>query len=106
MFQKNADGIPIDAWESNENGIPDYLQPNPLNENDYLVIYNALSLDDSNAVNYIFTIKNIENYPHNIVAVYDTWGNKVYKTHTYITKTKIFLKEKLQIIHDIKMESK
>ncbi|MDR7370343.1 gliding motility-associated C-terminal domain-containing protein [Flavobacterium aquidurense] len=86
----NGNGLPDDAKDSDGNGVPDYLQPNISSANDDLVVYNALSPDDANAVNDVFTIKNIEKYPDNIVAIYDRWGNKVYETHGYNQNGNVF----------------
>lgn len=89
----DGNGIPADAKDSDGNGIPDYLQPSINTSDDDLVVYNAVSPDDSNGMNDVFTIKNIENYPDNTVTIYDRWGNKVYETTHYNQNGNIFTGE-------------
>lgn len=89
----DGNGIPDDAKDSDGNGVADYLQPSTATSDDDLVVYNAVSPDDSNGLNDAFTIKNIENYPDNTVTIYDRWGNKVYETSHYNQNGNIFIGE-------------
>ena len=89
----DGNGIPADAKDSDGNGIPDYLQPSINTSDDDLVVYNAVSPDDSNGMNDVFKIKNIENYPDNTVTIYDRWGNKVYETTHYNQNGNVFTGE-------------
>ena len=86
----NGDGSPSDAKDSDGDGVPDYLQPSISGSNDDLIIHNALSPDDGNSLNDVFSIKNIENYPDNTVTIYDRWGIKVYETQGYNLNGNIF----------------
>jgi hypothetical protein len=87
----NGDGKVDDAFDSDANGIPDYLQPyiDP-NPNDDLIVYNAIAPDGSSALNAVFTIENIEKYPDNTVIIFDRWGNKVYETNGYNQNGNVF----------------
>jgi hypothetical protein len=87
----NGDGKVDDAFDSDGNGTPDYLQPyiNP-NPNDDLIIYNAVAPDGSSSLNAVFTIENIEKYPDNTVIIFDRWGNKIYETNGYNQNGNVF----------------
>ncbi len=47
-----------------------------------LFIYNGFSPNNDNKNDY-FKIKNIEKYPNNHIAIYNRWGNRIYKKDTY-----------------------
>jgi hypothetical protein len=86
----NGNELPDDAVDSDGNGIPDYLQPNNSSSSDDLIVYNAVAPDGGNALNAVLTIENIENYPDNIVMIFDRWGIKVYETRGYNQNGNVF----------------
>ncbi len=47
-----------------------------------LIIYTGVSPNDD-GVNDVFFIENIEDYPNNIVSVYNRWGNEVFYQKSY-----------------------
>jgi hypothetical protein len=91
----NGDGYPEDAYDSDSNNIPDYLQPNNGNPNlgDELEIFNGISPDNGNYEDGVFIIRNIEKYPDNVVTIYDRWGNQVYETIGYNLHGNVFIGE-------------
>lgn len=99
----DGDGKVDDAFDSDENGIPDYLQPYiNTNLNDDLIIYNAITPDGSSVLNAVFTIENIENYSDNTVVIFYRWGIKSMKPMVTI-KMGMYLRERLQEIQDMEM---
>ena len=78
----NLDGDPIDAFDSNFNSIPDYLEVNNKFELDEIEIYNAFS-PNGDGINDVFTIRNIEFYPENEILIFNRWNQIVYKTTNY-----------------------
>jgi gliding motility-associated-like protein len=78
----NLDGDPIDAFDSNFNSIPDYLEVNNKFEIDEIEIYNAFS-PNGDGINDVFTIRNIEFYPENEILIFNRWNQIVYKTTNY-----------------------
>ncbi len=47
-----------------------------------LIIYTGVSPNDD-GVNDVFFIENIENYPNNIVSIFNRWGNEVFYQKSY-----------------------
>ncbi|PIF30124.1 gliding motility-associated-like protein [Flavobacterium sp. 9] len=86
----NGDGLTNDAWDSNNNGIADYLDPFIANPVDEIIIYNAISPYNSDGLNDTFVIEKIELYPDNIVEIYDRWGKVVYETKGYNQNKNVF----------------
>ena len=78
----NLDGDPIDAFDSNFNSIPDYLEVNNKFELDEIEIYNAFS-PNGDGINDVLTIRNIEFYPENEILIFNRWNQIVYKTTNY-----------------------
>lgn len=76
------DGIPDDSEgndsDCNNNGIPDYLDPEPCD----VFVPQGLS-PNSDGSNDAFVIENIENYPNNTLMIFNRWGNKVYEKRPY-----------------------
>ncbi len=49
---------------------------------DSIIIYNGIS-PNGDAVNDFFTIENIEQFPDNVLTIYNRWGNKVFQKQGY-----------------------
>ncbi len=78
----NGDGNPIDAIDSNGNGIPNYLEPNnSLNGEDGITVYEAIS-PNSDGLNDVLIIEGIENI-ENHLSIYNRWGTEVFRTKNY-----------------------
>ncbi|MCH2195388.1 gliding motility-associated C-terminal domain-containing protein [Kordia sp.] len=79
----NGDGDSSDATDANDNGTPDYLEPNNSSTSeDDLEIFNAVT-PNGDGDNDVFTIRNIELFPDNQVRIYNRWGVLVYETKGY-----------------------
>jgi gliding motility-associated-like protein len=79
----NIIGRPFD---SNGNGIPDYLEVNSYNlsnSDDGLEIFNGVSPSSDDIKNNVFTIRNIEKYPNNTLQIFNRWGVLVYDADSY-----------------------
>lgn len=86
----NIIGQPFD---SNGNGIPDYLEVNNYylsNYDDGLEIFNGVSPTSDDIKNNVFTIRNIEAYPNNTLQIFNRWGVVVYEVDGYGTNNKYF----------------
>jgi gliding motility-associated-like protein len=81
---------PIVPFDSNGNGIPDYLEVNnhTVSEDD-LEIFSAVS-PNGDGDNDVFVIRNIESYPDNTVSIYNRWGVAVYEVDGYGKDNKFF----------------
>jgi gliding motility-associated-like protein len=81
---------PIIPFDSNGNGIPDYLEVNnyTVSEDD-LEIFSAVS-PNGDGDNDVFVIRNIESYPDNTVSIYNRWGVAVYEVDGYGKDNKFF----------------
>ena len=82
--------VPDDAFDSDGNGIPDYLQPNngDSTSDDDLEIFNALS-PNGDGTNDVFTIRNIENFPENELQIFNRWG-VIAVSYTHLTLPTIY----------------
>ena len=77
---------PTRPFDSNGNGIPDYLEVNNHNESnseDDIEIFNGVSPTSDDIKNNVFTIRNIEKFPNNTVEIYNRWGVLVYQVSGY-----------------------
>lgn len=77
-------------WDSNGNGIPNYLEPNnhvPAEDN--VVVYNLLT-PNGDGENDILIINNIELYPENSLEIFNRWGAQVYGVNGYGHNGKFF----------------
>lgn len=78
--------------DSNDNGIPNYLDPD-LGETtvgeDELDPINVIT-PNGDTIHDVFTIKYIENYPNNTVRIYNRWGVMVFQTKSYNTSGNVF----------------
>ncbi len=77
---------PTHPFDSNGNGIPDYLEinnHNSSNSEDDLEIFNGVSPTSDDVKNSVFTIRNIEKYPNNTLEIYNRWGVLVYEVSGY-----------------------
>jgi gliding motility-associated-like protein len=70
--------------DSNNNGIPDFLEPNNGNPSsqDGIEVFQLLT-PNGDGDNDVFVIRNIENFPNNSVQIFNRWGVKVYETTGY-----------------------
>lgn len=84
----NNNGLDEDAFDADNDGIKDYLDPNnfvPSSNPDpsrAIEVYNALS-PNGDGYNDVFTIRNIELYPENELIIFNRWGKEIYKTEAY-----------------------
>ncbi|WP_300980420.1 Ig-like domain-containing protein [Nonlabens sp.] len=74
---------PTKPLDSNDNGIPDYLEinNNQPSEDDLEVFTLVTPNDDGD--NDVLVIRNIELYPDNNIEIYNRWGVKVYACNGY-----------------------
>ncbi len=79
----SGDGNPDDAFDTDGNGIPDYLEPNgPTGEGeDGITVFTGMS-PNGDGVNDVFIISGIERL-ENTLEIYNRWGVKVYGTKNY-----------------------
>lgn len=54
-----------------------------------IFVYNAVT-DNNDGKNDYFMIKNIQNYPDNVVRIFDRWGKEIYHTENYDSNGNIF----------------
>ncbi len=88
---QNGDGNPDDAYDSDFDGTPDFLEYNSFNDKseDDLEIYNAIS-PNGDGMNDIMIIRNINLYPDNQLIIYNRWDQKVYETFNYGSNNNVF----------------
>lgn len=72
--------------DSNENGIPDYLEPNI---EDDIEVFNVIT-PNGDGIHDVLRIGNIENYPNNTVKIYNRWGVLVFVTKAYNSAGNVF----------------
>lgn len=82
----NADGNYAND-DSNENGIPDYLEPNRLE--DEIEVFNVIT-PNGDGMHDVLTIVGLENFPENSIRIYNRWGVLVYTTNAYNTEGNVF----------------
>ncbi len=81
---------PTAPFDSNGNGIPDYLEVNNHTpSDDDLEIFNLVT-PNGDGDNDVFVIRNIERYPENELEIYNRWGVKVYSVNGYGQDGKFF----------------
>ena len=87
----NNDGDPIDAFDSDLDGTPDFLEFNSFTEGieDDLEIYNAIS-PNGDGLNDFLIIRNIQLYPENKIIVFNRWNQIVFETTNYGTNGNVF----------------
>lgn len=73
--------------DSNGNGIPEYLEPNILEEE--IEIFNVIT-PNGDGIHDVLTIAGLENYPINTIRIYNRWGVLVYTTNAYNTEGNVF----------------
>jgi gliding motility-associated-like protein len=78
-------------FDSNGNGIPDYLEVNIYSDDsdDDLEPYQAVSPNGDND-NDVFVIRNIEKFPNNTVSIFNRWGVAVYEVDGYGQNNQFF----------------
>jgi gliding motility-associated-like protein len=87
----NNDGDPIDAFDSDLDGTPDFLEFNSFTEGieDDLEIYNAIS-PNGDGLNDFLIIRNIQLYPENKIIVFNRWNQIVFETTNYSVNGNVF----------------
>lgn len=73
--------------DSNDNGIPDYLEPDA--QVDEMEIFNVLT-PNGDGIHDVLAINGLEAYPDNSVRIYNRWGVLVYGTQAYNTQGNVF----------------
>jgi gliding motility-associated-like protein len=73
--------------DSNDNGIPDYLEPNGLE--DEIEVFNVIT-PNGDGTHDVLTIAGLENFPDNTIRIYNRWGVLVYTTNAYNTEGNVF----------------
>lgn len=70
-------------WDSNSNGIPNYLEPNNHHAaEDNVEVFNIIT-PNGDGLNDVFIIRNLELYPENSLDIYNRWGVQVYGVDGY-----------------------
>lgn len=96
----DGDGIPTEEEDTNNDmdytnddwdndGIPDYLDPDPEVEVDEVEIFNVVT-PNGDGVHDILTITGLERRPDNNLQIYNRWGVLVFSTHSYNTSGNAF----------------
>jgi gliding motility-associated-like protein len=81
---------PTAPFDSNGNGISDYLEVNNHTpSDDELEVFNLVT-PNGDGDNDVFVIRNIELYPDNSVEIYNRWGVKVFGVTRYGQNSKFF----------------
>ncbi len=75
---------PTSPNDSNNNGIPDFLELNNNNPTieDGIEVFQLVT-PNGDGDNDVFVIRGIENFPNNTVEIYSRWGVKVYEKRGY-----------------------
>ena len=75
---------PTSPNDSNNNGIPDFLELNNNNPTieDGIEVFQLVT-PNGDGDNDVFVIRGIENFPNNTVEIYNRWGVKVYEKRGY-----------------------
>ena len=73
--------------DSNGNGIPEYLEPNSLE--DEIEVLNVIT-PNGDGTHDVLTIAGLENFPVNTIRIYNRWGVLVYTTNAYNTEGNVF----------------
>ncbi len=85
----NGDGNPDDAFDTDGNGTPDYLEPNVTTDGeDGITVFSGMS-PNGDGVNDVFVISGIERL-ENTLEIYNRWGVKVYEANGYGRDNKFF----------------
>ncbi|WP_062052657.1 PKD-like domain-containing protein [Aquimarina longa] len=87
----NQDGIPEDAFDIDNDGIPDYLEPNNSNPNaeDDIEVFNIVT-PNGDGDHDAFIIRDIEKFPDNDLKIFNRWGVLVYEARGYGQNDKFF----------------
>ncbi|MEW7279846.1 PKD-like domain-containing protein [Aquimarina sp. 2201CG1-2-11] len=80
----NGNGIPEDAFDTDADGTPDYLDPNLFDPNaeDDVEIYNVVT-PNGDGDHDMLLIRNIQNFPENEIKIFNRWGVLVYEVQGY-----------------------
>jgi len=73
--------------DSNNNGTPEYLEPNIPDEE--IEVFNVIT-PNGDGIHDVLTIGGLENYPVNTIRIYNRWGVLVYTTNAYNTQGNFF----------------
>lgn len=82
----NADGDYAND-DSNDNGTPEYLEPNITEEE--IEVFNVIT-PNGDGIHDVLRIDGLENYPVNTIRIYNRWGVLVYTTNAYNTQGNFF----------------
>jgi gliding motility-associated-like protein len=52
-------------------------------EDEEIIIYDAISPDDGDGINDVFTIAGLQNFPDNNLKIYNRWGVLVFENDAY-----------------------
>ncbi|MGA0277554.1 MAG: gliding motility-associated C-terminal domain-containing protein, partial [Candidatus Kariarchaeum pelagius] len=88
----NGDGNPFDAYDSDGDGIPDYLEPSSNTSSkgdDDIQIFNFVS-PNGDSYNDVLTIRNVQKIPNNQLVIFNRWGQIVYRVQGYGTNGQFF----------------
>lgn len=73
----------------NNNGIPNYLDPDLVVAGDKIKVYNVVTPNGDGAHD-VLKIDGLENFPNNTVKIFNRWGVMVYVTKSYDTQGNVF----------------
>ena len=73
--------------DENNNGIPDYLEPNAIDAD--IEVFNVLT-PNGDGIHDVLAIRGLEDYPNNTIRIYNRWGVQVYVTRAYNTQGNVF----------------
>ncbi|WP_047419764.1 gliding motility-associated C-terminal domain-containing protein [Cellulophaga sp. Hel_I_12] len=73
----------------NNNGIPNYLDPDLVVAGDSIKVYNVVTPNGDGAHD-VLRIDGLENYPNNTVKIFNRWGVMVFVTKAYNTQGNVF----------------
>jgi gliding motility-associated-like protein len=82
----NNDGNPYND-DCDENGIPDFQDPKPCDDE---LDTTPVITPNNDGFNDFMEIEGIENYPNNIVHIFNRWGNLVWETRGYDNTSNAF----------------
>ncbi|WP_405409760.1 gliding motility-associated C-terminal domain-containing protein [Maribacter sp. Asnod1-A12] len=75
--------------DSNGNGIPNYLEPNLVESENELEVFNIIT-PNGDGVHDVLRIDGLENFPNNNIQIINRWGVLVFSTSSYNTESNNF----------------
>ncbi len=73
--------------DSDSDGIPEYLEPNVLEEE--IEVFNIIT-PNGDGIHDVLNISGLENYPDNTLKIFNRWGVLVFTTKAYNTQGNVF----------------